>query len=399
MSDEPQEGSSLAGWLAPTQSSPIDQVDLADIEEGWAPGRVDALPLSAAVAVIRSVGIVDPVLLRPATGGRFELVAGHRVVAAAREAGMNRIPAVVRAMDDGAALMALALDGTASGRVSAADADELRRRMAAAGVDAEDVDDVMAAVPIAVEPEPVAAEPEPVAAEPEPVAVEPEPVAVGAIAGAEQAESRWVPLPAGRPRLARLSSAFADAPRMLRLLTADGFTGTVELAGSDGRRDSVTFLEGACIATTVEEGDRRTGASLRLPAPDRGPTVEITVRPHPAPVVIALALALRAPARLVGLHAAFLDLPGLLESLSRRGSDAAVVVSSPRGAGVVLISGGEPIAAYARREGEEPGESAETTDFAAVADLLAGGEGEVDVHDGPLVAPLNLEEVIAAATA
>lgn len=219
-----------------------------------------------------------------------------------------------------------------------------------------------------------------------------------AIAGAERAESRWVPLPAGRPRHARLSSAFADAPRMLRLLAADLFTGTVEMAATDGRRDCVTFLEGACIAVSVEESGQRVLRTLRLPSPDREPIVEITVRPHPAPVVIALALALRSPARLVGLDASFLSFPGLLSSLSRHGGDAAVVVSAPHGGGVVLISGGEPIAAYARRDGEEPGEVAETTDVATVAELLSGGDGEVDVHDGPLVAPLDLDHLIEAAT-
>ncbi|HET9051540.1 MAG TPA: hypothetical protein VFO60_07535, partial [Candidatus Dormibacteraeota bacterium] len=77
---------------------------------------------------------------------------------------------------------------------------------------------------------------------------------------------------------------------------------------------------------------------------------------------------------------------------------AAVVVATPHGAGVILLSGGEPIAAYARREGEEPGEDAEAADIDAVAELLADGAGEVDVHDGPLVAPLDLEGLLLAST-
>jgi hypothetical protein len=184
---------------------------------------------------------------------------------------------------------------------------------------------------------------------------------------------------------------------MLELLASDGFTGTVELVGPDGRRDAITFLEGQCVAASVEEGGQRVHAALRLPAPEHGPVVEITVRPHPPTVVVALALALRGPARLVGLDASFLDLHGLIGNLERRGRDAAVVVAAPHGAGVILLSGGEPIAAYARREGEEPGEAAETTDLAAVAELLAGGQGEVDVHDGPLVEPLDFSALIAGA--
>lgn len=400
------DGSALAGWIAPTQATNIDRVPLAEIHEGWAPERVGELPLASTVAMIRSVGIVDPVLLRPRAEGGYEVVAGRRIVEAAREAGLERVPAVVRHMDDAQALMALALDGSSSGAVTVAAAADLRARLAAAGVPEEDAEDVLAAVPVEAPAPPAPVVPEPVVAEPVPVAAAvsapapaaPTPAVRGAIEGSERADRRWIPLPAGRPRLTRLSSAFADAPRMLRLLAADSFTGTIELAGTDGRRDAVTFLDGACIAVSVEKAGSRVAVPLRLPAPDQGPVVEITVRPHPATVVIALALALRTPARLVGLDASFVWLPGLLQTLSRQGGDAAVVVSAPRGAGVVLISGGEPISAYARREGEEPGEIAETTDVDAVNDLLTGGVGEVDVHDGPLVAPIDLDELIDAAT-
>ncbi|HEY0409887.1 MAG TPA: hypothetical protein VGE42_06415 [Candidatus Dormibacteraeota bacterium] len=209
---------------------------------------------------------------------------------------------------------------------------------------------------------------------------------------------RWVPMPAGMPRLARLSTAFADAPRMLRLLAAERYTGVVELAGPEGRRDLLAFLEGGCVATSVEEDGRLVEGPLRLPGPDRGPMVEINVRPHAPPIVVALALAMRSPALLTGLHASFVRLPGLLQVLARDRADAACVVSTPQGAGVILLAGGLPVAAYARRLGEAPGEVAETTDTAAVAGLLASGEGEVDVHRGSPPPPLDLEAIIATAT-
>jgi hypothetical protein len=301
--------------------------------------------------------------------------------------------------------------------------------------------------PAAVEPEPeplaVEPEPEPVAAEPEPepLAVEPEPdpvvelepelfapeadlepvilpglepIAVPELApapaqiaasmatrgsgpeGAAAASAgRWLPLPAGRPRLARLSSAFADAPRMLRILATDRFTGTAELVGRDGRKDAIAFLDGRILATYVEQGERRVDAPLRLPSPERGPTVEITVRPHPRAVSVALALALRSPARFTGLHAAFLHLDGLLRLLRRERADAACVVTSSKGSGVILLDAGQPVAAYARRWGDEPGEEAETTDVSAVIDMLTTGNGEVDVHTGEVPEPLDLDEVVA----
>jgi hypothetical protein len=208
---------------------------------------------------------------------------------------------------------------------------------------------------------------------------------------------RWLPMPAGRPRLARLSSAFADAPKMLGILATDRFTGTAELVGRDGRKDTIAFLDGRILATYVEQGQRQVDTPLRLPSPDRGPTVEITVRPHPRAVSVALALALRSPARFTGLHAAFLHLDGLLDLLRRERADAACVVTSSKGTGVILLDAGQPIAAYARRWADEPGEEAETTDVSAVLDMLVSGDGAVDVHTGDVPEPLDLDDVISRA--
>lgn len=49
---------------------------------------------------IRSQGVLQPILVRPLPGGRFELVAGERRTRAARIAGLHEIPALIREMDD-----------------------------------------------------------------------------------------------------------------------------------------------------------------------------------------------------------------------------------------------------------------------------------------------------------
>jgi ParB family chromosome partitioning protein len=49
-------------------------------------------------------GVLQPVLVRPRTGGTFELIAGERRWRAAKLAGLERIPAVVRAHGDAEAL-------------------------------------------------------------------------------------------------------------------------------------------------------------------------------------------------------------------------------------------------------------------------------------------------------
>jgi ParB/RepB/Spo0J family partition protein len=52
-------------------------------------------------------GLLAPVTVRPAPGGRYELVAGHRRACAARLAGLASIPAIVAEMSDEAAMSAL----------------------------------------------------------------------------------------------------------------------------------------------------------------------------------------------------------------------------------------------------------------------------------------------------
>ncbi len=49
---------------------------------------------------IRSRGVLQPIVVRPLAGGTFELVAGERRLRAAKLAGLERIPAVVRETDD-----------------------------------------------------------------------------------------------------------------------------------------------------------------------------------------------------------------------------------------------------------------------------------------------------------
>ena len=49
---------------------------------------------------VRQNGIIEPLIVRPATDGAFELVAGERRFRAAVQAGLRSIPAVVRVLND-----------------------------------------------------------------------------------------------------------------------------------------------------------------------------------------------------------------------------------------------------------------------------------------------------------
>ncbi|NJL64559.1 MAG: ParB/RepB/Spo0J family partition protein [Methylacidiphilales bacterium] len=49
---------------------------------------------------IKELGILEPLLVRPVTGGNYELVAGERRYKAAQLAGLTEVPVVIREMDD-----------------------------------------------------------------------------------------------------------------------------------------------------------------------------------------------------------------------------------------------------------------------------------------------------------
>jgi ParB family chromosome partitioning protein len=64
----------------------------------------DDAGLKELAASIRANGIIQPVLLRSAQAGRYELVAGERRWRAAKLAGLDSIPAVVRELSDAQSL-------------------------------------------------------------------------------------------------------------------------------------------------------------------------------------------------------------------------------------------------------------------------------------------------------
>ncbi len=64
----------------------------------------DAETLQELAGSLGEQGILQPVLVRPRAGGTYELVAGERRWRAARIAGLERIPALVREREDAAAL-------------------------------------------------------------------------------------------------------------------------------------------------------------------------------------------------------------------------------------------------------------------------------------------------------
>jgi len=100
-----------AGTEAPAESGeamtalPVDALQ---------PGRyqprasMDAESLAGLAESIKAQGVMQPILARPAGGGRYEILAGERRWRAARMAGLTSVPALIREVPDRqAAAMAL----------------------------------------------------------------------------------------------------------------------------------------------------------------------------------------------------------------------------------------------------------------------------------------------------
>ncbi len=70
--------------------------------------RMNETALNELADSIREQGLMQPILVRPVGGGRFEIIAGERRWRAAQRAGLKEVPALVKDVPDNAAL-ALAL--------------------------------------------------------------------------------------------------------------------------------------------------------------------------------------------------------------------------------------------------------------------------------------------------
>ena len=66
--------------------------------------RMDDASLAQLADSVRARGVIQPIVVRPVDGGQYEILAGERRWRAARMAGLERIPAVVREVPDEAAL-------------------------------------------------------------------------------------------------------------------------------------------------------------------------------------------------------------------------------------------------------------------------------------------------------
>jgi ParB family transcriptional regulator, chromosome partitioning protein len=75
--------------------------------------QIDVDGISGLAESVRSQGVMQPVVVRPAEGGGYELIAGERRWRAARAAGLATIPALVRETDDRESLVLALVENVA----------------------------------------------------------------------------------------------------------------------------------------------------------------------------------------------------------------------------------------------------------------------------------------------
>lgn len=88
-----------------TNNSGLRHIPVEMIQRGTYQPRVHFEPeaLQELAESIKAQGVVQPIVVRPLTEGRFELIAGERRWRATQLAGLQEIPAVIKDLDDQAA--------------------------------------------------------------------------------------------------------------------------------------------------------------------------------------------------------------------------------------------------------------------------------------------------------
>ena len=81
--------------------------------------RLAAEETSALAESVRAQGVLQPVVVRPRTGGGYELIAGERRWRASRQAGLGSVPALVRPADDRDSLLLALVENVARENLSA----------------------------------------------------------------------------------------------------------------------------------------------------------------------------------------------------------------------------------------------------------------------------------------
>jgi ParB family chromosome partitioning protein len=95
-------GALIPTEVAATKASALAEIPVTAVEPNpkQPRGHFDEELLGSLAASIRELGVLQPILVRPLDGGRYELIAGERRWRAAKRAGLQVIPALIRTVGD-----------------------------------------------------------------------------------------------------------------------------------------------------------------------------------------------------------------------------------------------------------------------------------------------------------
>ncbi|CAD2266820.1 chromosome partitioning protein ParB [Stutzerimonas stutzeri] len=98
--------SAMQEEAAKVDTRELQQLPLELVQRGkYQPRRdMDPQALEELAQSIRNHGVMQPIVVRPVEGGRYEIIAGERRWCASQQAGLERVPALVREVPDEAAI-------------------------------------------------------------------------------------------------------------------------------------------------------------------------------------------------------------------------------------------------------------------------------------------------------
>jgi len=90
--------------LPQVEGTSMIDVDLIEVNPEQPRKEFNEEALAELAASIKNLGLIQPLTLRKLSAGRYQLVSGERRLRAARMAGLNKVPAYIRQVEDNALL-------------------------------------------------------------------------------------------------------------------------------------------------------------------------------------------------------------------------------------------------------------------------------------------------------
>lgn len=125
-------GKGLSELIGEQSDSAISEVSVTDLVPNQRQPRTvfDEQALDELAASIREHGILQPLVVRPVSEGRYEIIAGERRFRAAQRAGLERVPVIVRAAGARASLELALIENLQREDIGALEAARAYRRLA-----------------------------------------------------------------------------------------------------------------------------------------------------------------------------------------------------------------------------------------------------------------------------